>query len=134
MRNVIIICILIILPSIAFGQLSISFHQSNLPFLGVSYEIKNKLRPELRIGTDNYFEEISVEGIITYDILNKADYEVYAGLGGRANGFAGFVIPIGLNVYPLTAKQFGCHIEIAPIIGESSLLRGSWGIRYRFSK
>ena len=134
MRNVIFICTLIILPSIAFGQLGISFHQSNLPFLGVSYEIKNKLRPELRIGTDTYFEEISVEGIITYDILNKEDYEVYAGLGGRVNGFAGLVIPLGLNVYPLTTKQFGFHIELAPIIGESSLLRGSWGIRYRFSK
>ena len=129
----IIICTFIILPAIAFGQFGISFHQSNLPFLGVSYEIKNKLRPELRIGTDNYFEDISFEGTITYDIVNKDDYEIYVGLGGRVNGFSGLVIPLGLNVYPFTAKQFGFHVELAPIIGEPGLLRGSWGIRYRFS-
>ncbi len=134
LRHFIIICTLIILPSIAFGQIGISFHQTNLPFVGVSYEIKNKLRPELRIGTDNYFEDISIEGIITYDIVNNEDYEMYVGLGGRVNAFSGLVIPLGLNVYPLTAKQFGFHIELAPIIGEPSLLRGSWGIRYRFSK
>jgi len=100
----------------------------------VSYEIKNKWRPEFRIGTDNYFEAMSVEGIITHDFFNKEDYELYAGIGGRVNGFAGLVVPLGLNIYPLSAKQFGFHIELAPIVGESSLLRGSWGIRYRFRK
>ncbi len=77
----IIITLLTALPTIAFGQLGISFHQSNLPFIGFNYEIKNKIRPELRVGTDNYFDAISVEGIITYDILKKEDYEFYAGLG-----------------------------------------------------
>ncbi|MCW3073090.1 MAG: hypothetical protein JWP69_159 [Flaviaesturariibacter sp.] len=128
----IIITLLIALPTISFGQLGISFHQSNLPFIGLNYQIKNKIRPELRVGTDNYFDAISVEGIITYDILKKEDYEFYAGLGVRTNDFTGLVIPIGLNVYPLSTKQFGFHIELSPIVGDDNILRGSWGIRYRF--
>ncbi len=88
----------------------------------------------MRIGTDDYFENISMEGIITYDFLNKDDYEFYAGLGIRANAFTGLVIPFGINIYPLATKKFGFHIELAPIIGDSDILRGSWGIRYRFIK
>lgn len=130
----IITVMLIVLPSLAFGQLGISFHQSNLPFAGLSYEINNKLRPEIRFGTDNYFEAMSIEGVLTYDFLKKEEYEVYAGLGVRVNGFTGIVLPLGINVYPFTTKQFGFHMELSPILGDESLLRGSWGIRYRFNK
>ena len=130
----IIISLFIVVPSFAFGQLGISFHQSNLPFVGLNYEIKNRLRSEVRLGTDNYFDAMSIEGALTYDVSKKEDYEIYAGLGVRVNGFTGLVIPIGINIYPLTTKQFGFHIELAPIIGERELLRGSWGIRYKFRR
>ncbi len=129
-----IIVLFTVVPSIIFGQLGVSFHQSNLPFIGINYQIKNKIRPELRIGIDNYIEIISVEAVVTYDLIKKDDYEFYAGLGIRGNDFEGLVIPVGLNIYPLTIKQFGFHIEIAPIFGEGTLVRGSWGIRYRFPK
>jgi hypothetical protein len=71
---------------------------------------------------------------LTYDLSKKQEYDFYAGIGARVNGFSGIVVPLGLNVYPLSTKQFGFHIELTPIIGEESLLRGSWGIRYRFYK
>lgn len=125
---------LILFPALSFCQLGISFHQSNLPFIGINYEIKDRIRPELRIGTDNYFSDISVEGVITYDMIQKNDYEFYAGIGARVNSLAGIVIPIGLNIFPFTEKQFGFHIELSPIIGDDSVIRGSWGIRYRFRK
>jgi hypothetical protein len=125
---------LIITPLITFGQFGVSYHQSNLPFAGISYEIKDKLRPEIRFGTDNYFEDISIEGVLTYDILNKEEYEFYGGVGVRSNGFTGLVIPIGLNFYPFTGKNFGFQIELTPIIGDEEILRGSWGIRYRFGR
>jgi len=124
--------IISLVPLIAFGQFGVDYNQSNLPFVGLSYEFKDKFRPELRIGTDNYFEDISLEGILSYDILNRDNYEFYGGLGFRSQDFNGLVIPIGFNFYPLTDKDFGFQIELAPIIGESSILRGSWGIRYRF--
>jgi len=130
----VIVLLLIVIPSISFAQLGIAFHQSNLPFIGLNYEIKGKLRPELRIGTDNYLDAISVEGIVSYDILKKEDYEFYAGVGFRTNDFTGVVIPVGLNIYPLSTKQFGFHIELSPIVGDDNLVRGSWGIRYRFNR
>lgn len=126
--------IILLGSNVSFGQLGISFHQSNLPFIGVNYEIKDRFITEIRIGTDNFFESSSVEGAVMYKILRKADFDFYGGLGARINGFAGVVIPIGLNIYPFQTKNFGFHIEAAPIVGESSLLRGSWGIRYRFRR
>lgn len=44
----------------------------------------------------------------------------------------GIVIPVGLNIYPLPFKNFGFHMELAAIAGDGGILRGSWGIRYRF--
>lgn len=122
------------MPFFGFAQFGISFHQSNLPFAGFNYEFKNRIRPEVRIGVDNYSEDLSLEGIVTYDFVEKEDYEFYAGLGVRTNGaFTGVVIPVGINIYPLPVKQFGFHIEFAPLIADgTSVLRGSWGIRYRF--
>ncbi len=128
----IIALLLFSIPSIGFAQLGVSFHQSNLPFVGINYEIKGRIRPELRIGTDNYFDDTTFEAVVTYDIFNKEDYEFYAGLGARTTTFIGVVVPIGLNIYPFAAKNFGFQIELAPIIGDSAILRGSWGIRYRF--
>jgi hypothetical protein len=122
------------IPTIAFSQLGVSFHQSNLPFIGVNYEFKERFRPELRVGTDQYFEDLTLEAVFTYDIINKDAYEFYAGLGLRTDFEPGLVIPVGLNIYPFTEKKFGFHIELSPILGGSEVLRGSWGIRYRFLK
>jgi len=131
MKNLILL--IFILPSIAYGQFGVDYNQSSLPFLGVNYEIKDKIRPEMRIGTDNFFNDITLEGIVTYDILNTENHEFYLGLGVRGQLFAGLVVPVGLNFYPFPTKDFGFQIEIAPIIGNSNILRGSWGIRYRFN-
>ena len=128
--------IFLLISNSAFAQFGVSAHQSNIPFVGFNYEFAEHIRPELRIGTDNYFELVSIELEATYDILNKEDYEFYAGLGARFNLYGGLVVPIGLNIFPFNKKSFGFHIELSPIItfGDESLLRGSWGIRYRFLK
>ena len=73
-------------PTILFAQFGVSFHQTNLPFIGVSYEIANRIRPELRLGTDRYLEDISLEGVVVGDILNKEDYELYLGIGVSGGG------------------------------------------------
>jgi len=130
----IITILLFSIPSIGFAQFGVAFHQSGLPFVGVNYEINEKFRPEVRIGTDNFFKDISFEAIVTYDILNNETLELYGGLGIKTADFGGVVIPIGLNIYPFDFKNFGFQMELSPIIGDSNLLRGSWGIRYRFLK
>lgn len=134
MKKIYIVILLLFISTVSFAQFGASFNQSNLPFVGLSYEINNRLLPELRIGTDNYFDDTSLELAINYIFKRNKTVNVYAGLGGRVRILEGIVIPVGLNIYPFEEKNFGFQIELAPILWESSLLRGSWGIRYRFEK
>jgi hypothetical protein len=116
-----------------FAQIGTSFQFSNLPFWGINYEFIDRIKPELRLSTDAFFENVSVETIVTYDILNKDDYELYAGLGGRFPNLSGFVMPVGMILHPFQKKNFGLNFEVAPVFGgESNLLRGSVGISYKF--
>lgn len=116
----------------SFAQIGVSFNQSNLPFVGISYEINKKFLPELRIGTDNYINDTSLELVVNYIFKRDEKVNIYAGLGGRLGFFEGLVVPVGLNIYPFENKNFGFQIELAPIFTEVNLLRGSGGIRYRF--
>ncbi|MDT0647063.1 hypothetical protein RM545_10200 [Zunongwangia sp. F260] len=122
----------ILFISNSYSQLNISYHQSNLPFIGVGYDISNRLTPEVRLGTDQFIDNLSVEAVLTYKFIKREDYDFYGGLGFRYNGYGGLVAPFGLNLYPFNEKKFGFHIEAAPILLDSDILRGSFGIRYRF--
>tara|TARA_R110000850_G_scaffold70158_2_gene155687 strand:- start:459 stop:875 length:417 start_codon:yes stop_codon:yes gene_type:complete len=115
-----------------FAQFGVSVHQTNLPFVGFNYELKDKYMGELRFSTDNFFEDISPELVFTRFIKKDNDYNFYGGLGARLNIYEGLVIPLGINVYPFEKKNFGFQMELTPIIGDDALLRGTWGIRYRF--
>lgn len=134
MKKVFTIVILLFVSTASHAQFGVSFNQSNLPFVGLSYEINNRLLPELRIGTDNYFDDTSLELTLSYIFKRNETVNVYAGLGGRVQLLGGVVVPVGLHIYPFEEKNFGFQIELAGILRESSLLRGSWGIRYRFAK
>lgn len=137
MMNKFILKFVVILPLFfisinSFAQIGVSYNQSNLPFIGINYEINDKFLPELRIGTDNFIEDTSLELTINYLFKRNETVDVYAGLGGRIGFFEGLVVPVGLNIYPFEEKKFGFQIELASILGETNLLRGSAGIRYRF--
>lgn len=118
----------------SFGQLAVGYHQSNLPFIAVSYDIDQRFTPELRLGADTFIENLSIEAVLNYTFIEKEDYDFYGGLGYRINNYQGLVIPIGLNFYPFSEKKFGFHIEAAPILLDANILRGSFGIHYRFLK
>lgn len=133
MKKIYAVLLLLFITTTSYAQFGVSFNQSNLPFVGLSYEINNRLLPELRIGTDNYFEDTSLELTVSYIFKRNETVNVYAGVGGRVQILEGIVVPVGLNIYPFEEKNFGFQIELAGILQESSLLRGSWGIRYRFS-
>ncbi|MEQ9423467.1 MAG: hypothetical protein RJQ09_03540 [Cyclobacteriaceae bacterium] len=121
----------------AHSQFGVSFHHSNLPFIGINYE-GQKFMPEFRIGLDNHIEDVSYELVLNHFFKRNGNYDIYGGLGGRINSFEGVVLPIGLNIYPFDDKNFGFHIELAGLLqlpGDlDAVLRGSWGIRYRFKK
>jgi hypothetical protein len=136
MKKTLLIALIGLFSISAYSQTTVSFHQSNLPFIGVNYQFGERFTPEFRIGTDQFLENISLELAGNYILKNEERYEFYTGLGVRVGSFEGLVVPVGLNIYPFEQKDFGFHIEGAPIIGfnDSSLFRGSFGIRYRFAK
>lgn len=131
-KKLLFLAFTIFFVSNSYSQLSVSYHQSNLPFIGIGYDINERLTPELRLGTDQFISNMSLEAVLTYKFIKKEDYDFYGGLGARVNLIEGIVVPVGLNFYPFNEKKFGFHIEAAPIILNADIFRGSFGIRYRF--
>lgn len=136
MKKLLLIASISLFSMTAFSQTTISFHQSNLPFIGVNHQFGEKFIPEFRLGTDTSLEDISAELAANYIFKKTDDFEFYGGAGLRVGYFDGIVIPVGLNLYPFEQKDFGFHIEGAPILvfEGNSIFRGSFGIRYRFLK
>jgi len=136
MKKILFLFAFCTISTLSFAQWGVSFHQSNLPFLGVNHQIGEKWLPEFRIGTDNYVENLGFELLGNYLIKSEESTQIYAGAGLRVNLFDGVVLASGINYYPFNKKDFGFHMEAAPIIGfeEGVLFRGSFGIRYRFLK
>lgn len=134
MKHASFVILLSLFGSSANAQFGVSIHQSNLPFAGVNYEIRGRLLPELRVGTDNYFDDTTLEFTVSYIFKKTEQVNAYVGLGARTYIFEGVVLPLGLNIYPFESKNFGFQMELAGLFSEGALLRGSWGLRYRFSK
>lgn len=134
MKNIFLVLLFCLSHQWGYGQWGVSMHQSNLPFFGVNYEWKEKLLPEFRVGTDNFLEDTSYELTLNYILKKEEHLDLYAGIGARVQIFEGLVLPVGMNIYPLRNKKFGFHIELAGIVDDFTILRGSWGIRYRFLK
>ena len=116
---------------LCFSQIGVSYHDSALPFFGINYTLGNRVLSEARLETD-LLNDSGLELVATY-IFNKNSEvtNIYAGAGYNDDGP---VFPIGINIYPLENKSFGFHIEVVPIIRDDGLIRGSWGIRYRFNQ
>lgn len=134
MKKFILLAFFGLISTVSFAQWTVSYHQSNLPFLAVNKQLGEKWLPEFRVGTDNYFYDVSLELVVNRVFYRNDRFDFYAGLGGRVQSFPGLVIPVGLNIYPFDQKDFGFHIEGAGLVGSESLFRGSFGIRYRFLK
>ena len=136
MKKLILLFALFLCTQYAHAQLGASIHQSSLPFAGLNYGIGERFLPELRFGIDNFIENTSVELCVQYAFVRKETVDVYTGLGGRLNLLQGIVLPAGLNIYPFENKAFGFQMELAGLFltdaGGEVVLRGSWGIRYRF--
>lgn len=95
LKNIFLGLVFIFLSFSSFSQTTITFHQSNLPFLGVNYLFGERFIPEFRVGTDQYLDDISVELVANY-IFKKTDrFEFYGGLGPRIGSFSSVVIPLG---------------------------------------
>ena len=130
--SILLLAFLLAAPK-AFSQVFVSYYQSSIPFAGIGYEFR-RFAPELRVATNVFVDDISAEFVLPYKVVSKEDYFVDAGLGYRYNIFRGLVLPVGFTAYPFPKKGMGFHAELALIsdFQSSALLRGSWGIAYRF--
>ncbi len=131
-QSVLLILLSCITYCTSFAQLGVNYHQSAIPFIGLTYDIRTRLVAELRLATDVEISNFSPELIVAYKFASNENFNFYGGVGGRANVLTGLVVPLGFALYPFDNKQFGFHIEATPLIGEELVLRGSWGIRFRF--
>ncbi len=136
MKKIILLSLLGLISTVSFAQWTVTYHQSNLPFIGVNKQIGERWLPEFRVGVDSYIEDLGFELVANYLLKNEEDTQIYVGLGGRARLFPGAVIPLGINYFPFSKKEFGFHLEAAPILAfdDGVIFRGSFGIRYRFLK
>ena len=116
------------------AQLSVGYHQSSfVSLIAVGYETGDRFSPEIRIGTNVYLNDPVIEVVGRYDFIQKEKYDFYAGLGGLfLSDYGGIVAPVGFVFYPFEERKFGFHLEAAPMVGEDVILRGSWGIIYKF--
>ena len=119
------------------AQLGVGFYQASLPFVEINYELADRWRPALRLGVDRFLEDVPVSVQLTYDIVEREAYEVYAGAGlqvalSPSETTAALIVPLGLNAYPFADRRLGFHIELLPYFEENAVLFGAWGVRWRF--
>ena len=132
MKKTFLILVFSLFSSIAFSQVTVSYHHGSLPFIGINNQFGERFVPVFRLGTNDFLTDFDVELVANFLLMKKESVEIYGGLGGRVGDIDGLVIPIGLNAFPFARKDFGFHFELAPLVGDFDYLRGTFGIRYRF--
>lgn len=70
MKKLILLAFFGLISTVSFAQWTVSYHQSNLSFLGVNKQLGERWLPEFRVGTDQYFSDIRIELDANY-ILKK---------------------------------------------------------------
>lgn len=154
MRKLLFMLFTILLVASAKAQIGISYlHSEMISTLGASYQVKDKLSAELRVGmsVQNFIPHLQMN----YSLLNKTDFNLYVAaaysyrygvitevstnnvsvtVGSQQSGT--FLTGIGFNVSPFSEmKNFSFVAE--GMVGASSLdsfLQGSIGFRYTFLK
>jgi len=135
MRLLFISLFLTFFLSQAKAQFGFAYYQSHLSYAGFNYQIGERWLPEVRMGVNTDFGDFSPEVVANYLFVSKENHKCYAGIGARGNVDQGIVVPVGLIMYPFENKQFGFHSELALIVeNRNNIIRGSWGIRYRFNR
>lgn len=121
----------------AFSQMSVSYYASSLSKAGLAYNFSDRFWTELRVYSNTTIDDLTPELVFCYNVAKKEHHNIYLGLGGNVNFFTGFVMPVGLQVMPLTNfKRFSFHIEFQPTLDIEGdfILQSSAGLRYKFEK
>lgn len=117
-------------------HVSVSYYQSNISKIGLSYHFSERVRSEVRGFSYPDYEDMGAELIVSYDIVRKDRHRIYMGAGAAfGNYYEGLVLPFGLQFQPIAEfDRLMMHIELMPIIVYDQGFQNSLGIRYRFKE
>lgn len=101
--------------------------------MGLNYQLGERFIPEYRVALNrlNSFTDMQLK--LNYILKQKENYQLYTGLGGYyTNDLAKLGVSGGINIYPFKTKDFGFHMEISALFDSAGILKGGWGMQYRF--
>lgn len=146
MKKLILICSLLLLCTTVSAQLSIGYFplQSELSF---ATNTERALWGDMRIATNTFFGNITVEPILMANIKKKEMVNYYGGLGANLNFFNaannvsvinGYTLHFGVRAKPIKqVRNLHFIFEISPYINQKfdgGILRTRLGVAYQFGK
>lgn len=146
MKKCFFLCCSLLLCASVNAQLSIGY----FPFqseLSLSTHSERILRGEIRLSTNTFFGNITVEPILLGNIKRTEKINYYAGLGMNLNFFNaasnlsiinGYHLHLGARIKPFNdLKKLHLIFEISPYMNrnfDGGILRTRLGIAYQFGK
>tara|TARA_R110001583_G_scaffold123940_1_gene275399 strand:+ start:15978 stop:16397 length:420 start_codon:yes stop_codon:yes gene_type:complete len=129
-----VILLFTLIANKGFSQTSISYYNSSDSKIGLAHNFSEKLWGEARVAVT--FEDFNTDFVLSYNVFEINNYNLYLGLGAQINDDSGLIIPIGVQVAPFEKfKELSLHVELQPIFTENdSKLQSSIGLRYTFGK
>ena len=111
--------------------------------LGINTNKNKAVSFEIKIFTNNYLEDMPVEGTVFYNFKTKEYHRFSIGFGINVSPFSSpdqmnsFVIPAVLEIFPIKDfKKIVIIFELAPEFRfeDDVIIRSLFGIRYTFDK
>ena len=111
--------------------------------LGINTNKNKAVSFEIKIFTNNYLEDMPVEGTVFYNFKTKEYHRFSIGFGINLSPFSSpdqmnsFVIPAVLEIFPIKDfKKIAIIFELAPEFRfeDDVIIRSLFGIRYTFDK
>ena len=111
--------------------------------LGINTNKNKAVSFEIKIFTNNYLEDMPVEGTVFYNFKTKEYHRFSLGFGINLSPLSSpdqvnsFVIPAVLEIFPIKDfKKIAIIFELAPVlrIEDEVVIRSLFGIRYTFDK
>ena len=146
MKKLICIVTFLLVAKLASAQISLGY----FPFqseLSLSSYTENKVWGDLRIATNTFFGNITVEPILMLNIKKTEEVNYYGGVGVNLNFFNafdnssivnGYNFHVGARAKPFQQlNELQVIFEISPYLNrnfDGGILRTRLGIAYQFSK
>ena len=137
----IFIIILFSLGFKSYSQIAVTGYSNYA--LGINTSKNKAVSFEIKIFTNNYLEDMPVEGTVFYNFKTKEYHRFSIGFGINLSPFSSpdqmnsFVIPVVLEIFPIKDfKKIAIIFELAPElrIEDDVIIRSLFGIRYTFDK